>query len=100
MPGVLHAKPDLRLFLKWMIYRSGSVIVTVILPSTRNAMHILPYILILIGFPVVPIVVHLIRHSPENTKSGVGTQHIVLTGLLIQMLFVGSGIGLLIATRF
>ena len=26
----MHAKPDLRLFLKWMIYRSGSVIVTVI----------------------------------------------------------------------
>ena len=26
----MHAKPDLRVFLKWMITRSGSVIVTVI----------------------------------------------------------------------
>ena len=25
----MHSKPDLRVFLKWMIYRSGSVIVTV-----------------------------------------------------------------------
>ena len=26
----MHAKPDLRVVLKWMIYRSGSVIVDVI----------------------------------------------------------------------
>ena len=26
----MHAKPDLRVFLKWMIYRSGSVITDVI----------------------------------------------------------------------
>ena len=29
----MHAKPDLRLFLKWMIYRSGSVIAAVITPK-------------------------------------------------------------------
>ena len=28
--NVMHAKPDLRVVLKWMIYRSGSVIATVI----------------------------------------------------------------------
>jgi hypothetical protein len=27
----MHAKPDLRVFLKWMIARSGSVITAVIL---------------------------------------------------------------------
>jgi hypothetical protein len=26
----MHTKPDLRVLLKWMIYRSGSVIVAVI----------------------------------------------------------------------
>ena len=30
MSGVLHAKPGLRVFLKWMIARSGSVITAVI----------------------------------------------------------------------
>jgi hypothetical protein len=30
MLGVLHAKPDLRVVLKWMINRSGSVITDVI----------------------------------------------------------------------
>jgi hypothetical protein len=28
--NVMHAKPDLRVFLKWMINRSGSVITDVI----------------------------------------------------------------------
>ena len=28
--NVMHAKPDLRVFLKWMIARSGSVITDVI----------------------------------------------------------------------
>ena len=28
--NVMHAKPDLRVVLKWMIYRSGSVITAVI----------------------------------------------------------------------
>ena len=28
--NVMHAKPDLRVFLKWMITRSGSVIADVI----------------------------------------------------------------------
>ena len=28
--NVMHAKPDLRVFLKWMITRSGSVITAVI----------------------------------------------------------------------
>jgi hypothetical protein len=26
----MHTKPDLRVFLKWMIFRSGSVIVAVL----------------------------------------------------------------------
>ncbi len=30
---------------------------------------------------------------------GVGTQHIVLIGLAIQMLLIGSGIGILLETR-
>lgn len=63
-------------------------------------MNILPYILIFIGFPVVPIVVHYLRHTPKNTAPGVGTQHILMIGLLIQLLFIGSGFGLLIARRF
>ena len=28
--NTMHAKPDLRVLLKWMIYRSGSVIVAVL----------------------------------------------------------------------
>jgi hypothetical protein len=31
----MHAKPDLRVFLKWMINRSGSVITAVILLGVR-----------------------------------------------------------------
>ena len=31
----MHAKPDLRVFLKWMINRSGSVITDVILRNYR-----------------------------------------------------------------
>ena len=38
MPGVLHAKPDLRVFLKWMITRSGSVITDVISLERSNAL--------------------------------------------------------------
>ena len=38
--NVMHAKPDLRVFLKWMINRSGSVITDVrrlmILPSVHR----------------------------------------------------------------
>ena len=29
--NVMHAKPDLRVFLKWMVIRSGSVITDVML---------------------------------------------------------------------
>ena len=60
----------------------------------------LPYILIFIGFPVVPAVVNYIRHTPKNTRPGVGTQHILLTGLLIQMIFIGSGVGILHSRKF
>jgi hypothetical protein len=31
--NVMHAKPDLRVFLKWMIAGSGSVITAVITPE-------------------------------------------------------------------
>ena len=33
--NVMHANPDLRVFLKWMIYRSGSVI-TDVMPLSSN----------------------------------------------------------------
>ena len=33
--NAMHAKPDLRVFLKWLIYRSGSVITDVIHPIKR-----------------------------------------------------------------
>ena len=33
--NVMHSKPDLRVFLKWMIYRSGSVITDVMLLKTK-----------------------------------------------------------------
>ncbi len=33
--NVMHAKPDLRVVLKWMIYRSGSVITDVIRRKAR-----------------------------------------------------------------
>ena len=35
--NVMHAKPDLRVVLKWMIYRSGSVIAAVITLETIEA---------------------------------------------------------------
>ena len=34
--NVMHAKPDLRVFLKWMIARSGSVITDVIQSLTHR----------------------------------------------------------------
>ena len=34
---MIHAKPDLRVVLKWMIARSGSVITDVIPPKLMNA---------------------------------------------------------------
>ena len=33
--NAMHAKPDLRVFLKWKITRSGSVIMDVIGPHAR-----------------------------------------------------------------
>ena len=33
--NVMHTKPDLRVFLKWMIARSGSVITDVIQPNSK-----------------------------------------------------------------
>jgi hypothetical protein len=32
----MHAKPDLRVFLEWMIAGSGSVITAVIMPRLKN----------------------------------------------------------------
>jgi hypothetical protein len=32
----MHAKPDLRVFLKWMITGSGSVITAVIQPNSKR----------------------------------------------------------------
>jgi hypothetical protein len=34
---MMHAKPGLRVFLKWMINRSGSVITAVIMPGLAHA---------------------------------------------------------------
>ena len=62
-------------------------------------MNYFPYILILIGFPVIPIIVNYLRHTPKNTELGVGTQHIVLIGLGLQALFIATGVGVLLATR-
>ena len=62
-------------------------------------MAILGWILIILGFPITPIVVNVIRHLPKNTEPGVGTQHIAITGMLIQALLIGSGIGLLLTLR-
>ena len=70
----------------------------VILPD--NELNYVPYILIFIVFPVVPIIVNYMRHTPKNTASGVGTQHILLIGMFIQMLFIGSGVGLLLAIHW
>ena len=38
MSGVLHAKPGLRVVLKWMIACSGSVITDVMLPIRESAL--------------------------------------------------------------
>jgi hypothetical protein len=35
----MHAKPDLRVFLKWTITRSGSVITAVILLTQTGVLH-------------------------------------------------------------
>jgi hypothetical protein len=37
--NVMHAKPDLRVFLKWMIAGSGSVITDVIQPNEMVRSH-------------------------------------------------------------
>ena len=37
--NVMHAKPDLRVFLKWMITRSGSVITAVMSLKPRQTVH-------------------------------------------------------------
>ena len=59
-------------------------------------MPYLPYILLLIGFPVIPIAINVIRHLPRYTQPGVGTQHILFGGMLIQGIFIGAGLGILL----
>jgi hypothetical protein len=39
----MHAKPDLRVFLKWVIACSGSVITAVITPEDQNPFSIINY---------------------------------------------------------
>ena len=62
-------------------------------------MAILGWTLIVLGFPITPIVVNVIRHLPKNTEPGVGTQHISIIGMFFQTLLIGSGIGILLALR-
>jgi hypothetical protein len=62
-------------------------------------MAILGWTLIILGFPITPIVVNAIRHLPKNSEPGVGTQHISIIGMLCQALLIGSGIGMLLALR-
>ena len=50
MPGVLHAKPDLRVFLKWMIAGSGSVITDVMSLNMNNSIATLLCILHMLVF--------------------------------------------------
>ena len=47
--NAMHAKPDLRVFLKWMIARSGSVITDVIwLKHWRLMRRFIAYLLLLL----------------------------------------------------
>ena len=52
-------------------------------------------ILLITAFPVVPIIVNMIRHSEKNTQPGIGTQHIAIIGFLIQAVLIGAGIGII-----
>ena len=52
--NVMHAKPDLRVFLKWMIARSGSVITDVMSLKLDTELH----------FSTYPQVIHEIKIYP------------------------------------
>jgi len=56
----------------------------------------LPFVLIFLAFPVTPLVVNRLRHTPENTEPGVGTQHIATAGTVIQLVLLVLGFGLLV----
>ena len=54
--------------------------------------NIYPYLLIVLGWPITPNVVSYIRHRPKYLKPGVGTQHILMIGMIIQFSFIGVAI--------
>lgn len=60
----------------------------------------LPYILIFLGWPITSLITSYIRHRPRYLKSGVGTQHILLIGMIVMMAFIGAGVGLYINDKW
>lgn len=54
----------------------------------------------LLAWPVTSLVINYIRHLPRYTQPGVGTQHILFVGLLLQIALFGTGLGLLIARNW
>ena len=62
--------------------------------------NIYPYLLIILGWPITSIVTNYLRHRPKYLKPGVGTQHIMLIGMIIQFSFIGAGIGWLVSENW
>ena len=78
--NVMHAKPDLRVFLKWLIARSGSVITDVIRlkqKALRVALNLTPEfsgLIFILGF-ITWLVVHVafafaVGHDAGNLPEG------------------------------
>lgn len=57
-------------------------------------MNVLPWVLIVLAFPVTPLVVNWIRHRPRYLDQG--TQHIASIGTGIQMILLCLGLALLV----
>jgi hypothetical protein len=54
-------------------------------------------LLVLLAWPITPVVVNWLRHRPHNLEPGVGTQHIVVAGVIAQVLLLAGGVGVFIA---
>lgn len=54
-------------------------------------MTVVACILIFLGWPTTSLVVYGLRHSKKNMEPGVSTQHIVIGGVIVQVIFIGSG---------
>ena len=82
--NVMHAKPDLREFLKWLIARSGSVITDVITLCFMNLKILLFCLLAYVGASAFLLLLHF-----AFSRNGMGNEFMIFGFPLIPLFLAG-----------